>query len=140
LHTSFTGLPHDLENLEKYGTFSLSQPLNVCCLVDSGLPASQGGPNKCPYKNLVTRLASLNQKLTLSVLGHMAAIVLDHMAVIVLDHMAAIVLDHMAAIVLGHMAAIVLRPFSRNFTRSETHAVKNSEEVSSEVNIARSPP
>jgi hypothetical protein len=33
--------------------------------------------------------------------------------------------------VLGHMAAIVivLRPFSGNFTRSETHAVKNSEEV-----------
>jgi hypothetical protein len=29
------------------------------------------------------------------------------------------------------MAAIVLRPFSGNFTRSETHAVKNSEEVSS---------
>jgi hypothetical protein len=26
----------------------------------------------------------------------------------------------------GHMAAIVLRPFSGNFTRSETHAVKNS--------------
>jgi hypothetical protein len=31
--------------------------------------------------------------------------------------------------VLGHMAAIVLRPFSGNFTRSETHAVNNSEEV-----------
>jgi hypothetical protein len=34
--------------------------------------------------------------------------------------------------VLGHMAAIVhvvLRPFSGNFTRSETHAVKNSEQV-----------
>jgi hypothetical protein len=31
--------------------------------------------------------------------------------------------------VLGHMAAIVLMPFSGNFTRSETHAVKNSEEV-----------
>jgi hypothetical protein len=34
--------------------------------------------------------------------------------------------------VLGHMAAIVRRPFSGNFTRSETHAVK--------VNIACSPP
>jgi hypothetical protein len=31
--------------------------------------------------------------------------------------------------VLGHMAAIVLRLFSGNFTRSEIHAVKNSEEV-----------
>jgi hypothetical protein len=30
---------------------------------------------------------------------------------------------------LGHMAAIVLRAFSGNFTGSETHAVKNSEEV-----------
>jgi hypothetical protein len=29
--------------------------------------------------------------------------------------------------VLGHMAAIVLRPFSGNFTRSETHVAKNSE-------------
>jgi hypothetical protein len=28
------------------------------------------------------------------------------------------------------MAAIVLRPFSGNFTRSETHAVKNSEVLS----------
>jgi hypothetical protein len=27
------------------------------------------------------------------------------------------------------MAAIVPRPFSGNFTRSETHAVKNSEKV-----------
>jgi hypothetical protein len=27
------------------------------------------------------------------------------------------------------MAAIVPRPFSGNFTRSETHAVKNSEEL-----------
>jgi hypothetical protein len=33
--------------------------------------------------------------------------------------------------VLGHMAAIVRMPFSGNFTRSETHAVKNSEEVPS---------
>jgi hypothetical protein len=32
--------------------------------------------------------------------------------------------------VLGHMAAIVLRPFSGNFTRSETHAVNNSEVLS----------
>jgi hypothetical protein len=31
--------------------------------------------------------------------------------------------------VLGHMAAIVPRPFSENFTRSETHAEKNLEEV-----------
>jgi hypothetical protein len=31
--------------------------------------------------------------------------------------------------VLGHMATIVLRPFPGNFTRSETHAVKKSEEV-----------
>jgi hypothetical protein len=31
--------------------------------------------------------------------------------------------------VLGDMAAIVMRPFSGNFTMSETHAVKNSEEV-----------
>jgi hypothetical protein len=30
---------------------------------------------------------------------------------------------------LSHMAAIVLRPFSGNFTRFESHAVKNSEEV-----------
>jgi hypothetical protein len=31
---------------------------------------------------------------------------------------------------LGHMAAIVRRPLSGNFTRSETHAVKNSEVLS----------
>jgi hypothetical protein len=37
--------------------------------------------------------------------------------------------DTLTLSVLGHMAAIVLRPFSGNFTRSETHAVKNSEEV-----------
>jgi hypothetical protein len=30
---------------------------------------------------------------------------------------------------LDHMAAIVLRPFSGNFTRSETHAVQKSEVV-----------
>jgi hypothetical protein len=39
----------------------------------------------------------------------------------------------MSLLALAHsvlaMAAIVLRPFSGYFTRSETHAVKNSEEV-----------
>jgi hypothetical protein len=35
------------------------------------------------------------------------------------------VLTYLTLSVLGHMAAIVPRPFSGNFTRSETHAVKS---------------
>jgi hypothetical protein len=38
--------------------------------------------------------------------------------------------DFLDPSVLGHMAAIVPRPFSGNFTRSEPHAVKNSEVLS----------
>jgi hypothetical protein len=39
-------------------------------------------------------------------------------------------LSILALSVLGHMATIALRPFSGNFTRTETRAVKNSEVLS----------